>query len=388
MKKLILLATISVFSLVFFAQEITHETLVINIEVPVRVFKGGEFVDNLTIDDFEVYEDGILQQIEAVYLIKKKDIERSEEKQKFVPETSRNYVLLFQVQDYLPKIEKALDFFFNNVILPGDSLTVFTPMKSYNFKSNALELLPKEEIVKQLKAKVRKDILMGNSEYKHLLRELRDLMSAPGEMTLQICQIHLSRLESIRRVYEEQLLGFAQFLKAKEGQKNVFFFYQKELMPQIAPGALVQLMSLEQDKQHFLFQLSDLFLLYRRDIAFDVDRIKQVFSDSSISIHFLYITKIPAMSLDGRPTSAITWREQSEDIFSAFSEMAKATGGMSDSSSNAADLFQKAVEASENYYMIYYSPKNYKRDGNFRNIKIKVKNKNYRITHRAGYFAN
>ncbi|MCK4760469.1 MAG: hypothetical protein KAT69_10500, partial [Candidatus Aminicenantes bacterium] len=95
LKKLILLATISVFSLVFFAQEITHETLVINIEVPVRVFKSGEFVDNLTIDDFEVYEDGILQQIEAVYLIKKKDIERSEEKQKFVPETSRNYVLLF-----------------------------------------------------------------------------------------------------------------------------------------------------------------------------------------------------------------------------------------------------------------------------------------------------
>ena len=77
MKKLILLAAISVFSLVFFAQEITHETLVINIEVPVRVFKSGEFVDNLTIDDFEVYEDGILQQIEAVYLIKKKAIERT-----------------------------------------------------------------------------------------------------------------------------------------------------------------------------------------------------------------------------------------------------------------------------------------------------------------------
>lgn len=388
LKKLILLATISVFSLVFFAQEITHETLVINIEVPVRVFKSGEFVDNLTINDFEVYEDGILQQIEAVYLIKKKAVERREEKERFDLETSRNFILLFQVQDYLPKIEKALDFFFNNVILPGDSLTVFTPMKSYNFKSNALELLPKEEIVKQLKAKVRKDILMGNSEYKHLLRELRDLMSAPGEMTLQICQIHLSRLESIRRVYEEQLLGFAEFLKAKEGQKNVFLFYQKELMPQIAPGTLVQLMSLEQDKHHLLFQLSDLFLQYRRDIAFDVDRIKQVFSDSSISIHFLYITKIPAMSLDGRPTSAITWREQSEDIFSAFSEMAEATGGMSDSSSNAATIFQKAVEASENYYMIYYSPKNYKRDGSFRNIKIKLKNKNYRITHRAGYFAN
>ena len=388
MKKLILLATISVFSLVFFAQEITHETLVINIEVPVRVFKSGEFVDNLTIDDFEVYEDGILQQIEAVYLIKKKAIERREEKGRFDPKTSRNFVLLFSIQDYLPKIEKAMDFFFDNVLLPGDNLTVFTPMKVYNFKSESLELMPKKEIVKQLKGKIKKDTRMGNIEYKSILRDLRDLMSAPGEETLQICQIYLARLEDIRQVSEEQLLGFAEFLKAKEGQKNVFLFYQKELLPQINPSELVQLMSLEQDKQHFLFQLSDLFMQYRRDIAFDVDRIKQVFSDSSISVHFLYITKLPTMNLDGRPTSAITWREQSEDIYSAFSEMAEATGGLSDSSWNAADVFQKAVEASENYYLVYYTPKNYKRDGSFRNIQIKVKNKNYRITHRAGYFAN
>ena len=166
LKKLILLATISVFSLVFFAQEITHETLVINIEVPVRVFKSGEFVDNLTINDFEVYEDGVLQEIEAVYLIKKKAIERREEKQRFVPETSRNFVILFQIQDYLPKIEKAMDFFFDNVLLPGDDLTVFTPMKVYNFKSEALKLLPKEDIVKQLKDKIRKDTRMGTQSTK------------------------------------------------------------------------------------------------------------------------------------------------------------------------------------------------------------------------------
>ena len=47
---------------------------------PVRVFEGDEFVDNLTIDDFEVLEDGILQRTEAVYLIKKRTVERREEK--------------------------------------------------------------------------------------------------------------------------------------------------------------------------------------------------------------------------------------------------------------------------------------------------------------------
>lgn len=68
--------------------------------------------------------------------------------------------------------------------------------------------------------------------------------------------------------------------------------------------------------------------------------------------------------------------------------MAKSTGGLSDSSSNAAFVFKKAVDASESYYLLYYSPKNTKKDGKFREIKIKVKDKDYRILHRAGYFAD
>ncbi len=75
-------------------------------------------------------------------------------------------------------------------------------------------------------------------------------------------------------------------------------------------------------------------------------------------------------------------------FYSAFKQMAEATGGFTGSSSDPVHLFHKAVEASENYYLIYYAPIDYKRDGKFKNIKIKVKNKNYRISHRAGYFAN
>jgi len=60
------------------AQELQHDAIAINIEVPVRVFKGNQFIDHLTIDDFEVYEDGIIQKIEAVYLIKKTEIARED----------------------------------------------------------------------------------------------------------------------------------------------------------------------------------------------------------------------------------------------------------------------------------------------------------------------
>ena len=111
-------------SLSVFSQQLFHESLVINIEVPVRVFKGNTFVENLTSDDFEVYEDGKLQKIEAVYLIKKTIIEREEEQRKFVPETARNFYLIFEVAEFDSKIVDAMDYFIQNILIPGDNLVL------------------------------------------------------------------------------------------------------------------------------------------------------------------------------------------------------------------------------------------------------------------------
>ena len=78
MKKPTIILTILVLCLTLFSQELQHETGAINIEVPVRVYKGNNFVDNLTLEDFEVYEEGVLHKIEAVYLIRKTEIKRKE----------------------------------------------------------------------------------------------------------------------------------------------------------------------------------------------------------------------------------------------------------------------------------------------------------------------
>lgn len=76
------------------------------------------------------------------------------------------------------------------------------------------------------------------------------------------------------------------------------------------------------------------------------------------------------------------------NVFAAFSEVSKATGGLRESSADPASIFIKAVDASENYYLLYYTPNDYKSDGKFRNIRVKVKGKNYRVLHRAGYLAD
>ncbi|MGZ5497863.1 MAG: hypothetical protein ACXWHI_04005, partial [Candidatus Aminicenantales bacterium] len=48
--------------------QIHHDVRVINIEIPVRVFNGNTFVDDLGINDFEVYENGVPQSLQAAYL--------------------------------------------------------------------------------------------------------------------------------------------------------------------------------------------------------------------------------------------------------------------------------------------------------------------------------
>lgn len=409
LKKSTLIAGILALSLTLFAQELAHETLVVNIEVPVRVFKGSQFVNNLTIDDFEVYENGKLQKIEAVYLIKKTSIERREEKKRFTPETSRNFFLFFEVTEHTPRVGEAVDYFVQNVLIPGDNLTVVTPVKTYMMKSETLEVLSKEEITKQLKSILRRDALLGSSEYRAAVEELlgisRALKSAFGggdeeldsvtrgeyaemeedvkiEVLLQLYESNLDKLEHMRFVDQQKLLEFAKILKEKEGQKYIFLFYQREFIPQIEPKILTQALGAYQDRPNILSTVSRLFDTYKREISIDVSRVKQAYADSSIAIHFLFFTK-PAEHVPG-----VHFQEHSEDIFASFMEIAHATGGSAESSANPKFLFERAVDSSENYYLLYYSPSNYRKDGKFRNIRVRVKNRNYRVSHRAGYFAN
>lgn len=157
------------------SQQVTEESIVINVEVPVRVFEKNAFVDNLTIDDFEILEDGVLQRVEAVYLVKKRSIERSEEIRRFSPETARSFFLFFELSEYDPKLGDALGYFIKNAISPEDELTIATPMKTYRLRGKALEIKSRDEIVKQLKGLIRRDTLLGASEYNNLLRSMEEL---------------------------------------------------------------------------------------------------------------------------------------------------------------------------------------------------------------------
>jgi hypothetical protein len=408
MKKLIILIVILLLALLLFSQVEQHEVAVTNVEVSVRVLDGSRFLDDLTVNDFEVFEDGIPQKIEALYLVKKSNVERKEAAREFAPRLSRNFYLIFQLIDYNPALEESIDYLFNQVILPNDTMTIWTPMNRYNLSSKALKSMPKEKIAKEMKNILRKDIKTGSTDYQAMLNELkrlvRSMSSAAGfgdqanvmsdiettESTAQGYSIEfmlpkyratLERMENLRLVDEKLFITFAELLKKQEGENIVFFFYQREFRPEISPSILNKMQSLYQDNSNILSDLQDLFQFYHREIQFNRSRIKQTFADSSFVFNFIFMDKEPDN------VSGIHMREQSEDVFSVFSAAAKATGGIVDNSQNPSSGFKNALKSSEAYYILYYSPADYKKDSKFKTIDVKVKNRNCKVLHRLGYFA-
>jgi hypothetical protein len=389
-------------SVALIAQELSYVVRVIDICVPVRVFAGDQFVDNLAKKDFAVYEDGELQEVESVYFVKGAKLESKETPTAFEPSMSRSFFLFFSMYEYDAQIPKALSYFFEKIAGPSDKLMVITPKAVYDLKKDAVGRLPPEKIVVELTRKIRKDIMAGDAVYRSVLADLRRIVGAGGigeqmtdssEMTedQQMSQVgegtieeflmkyrsDVDRLEQLRTIDEGKFLEFAKALKRTEGQKVVFYFYQKEFVP------LLNMATLQKHYQNILVQslISDMVNMLNRRSTFDVDRIKKTFADSSISVHFLYLAKNPAEI----PLNQIGERR---DIVSTFDEIVASTGGSSVRSSSVSYLMEKAASAAENYYLLYYSPKDKKLDGRFRQIRVEVKAGSYRVFHKAGYFAD
>ncbi|MBU1475423.1 MAG: VWA domain-containing protein [Acidobacteria bacterium] len=396
MKKGILIGLLLLTAVFVWAQE-DHEVTVINIAVPVRVMEGGQFVDSLTIDDFQVFEDGIPQPLDALYVIRNGDVARKEDSRDFQPPLRRHFILLFQLFSYNPRLAGVVNYFFNNVYRPGDTLTIMTVQKSYTLSESAMELRSKEELSQDLINLIRKDTLVGSSAYNTLIRELRRIVvqlsaggsldgtttAMDGSMNLELLfpryKENLEKLEEMRLINERSFIEFAQSVKRQPGRKYVFLFYEREFRPEINQSDLNRMASNYQDKPQIMNHLQDLFQLYSRSTSLDSAKISRAFGDSNITFNLMFINKEPEQ------VPGIYMREQSEDVYSAFSSLAKDTGGIVDVSMNPEPSFRKAVDSAENYYILYYRPRSAASQGTYRQIRVLIPNKTYSVLHRPGY---
>jgi hypothetical protein len=218
---------------------------------------------------------------------------------------------------------------------------VISPRAVYDLKKEIAAKIPAEKIVAGLDKKLREDILAGDSAYLSVLADLKRMVGAGSDRQTDTAEMSeremqgmfgtgtfeeylmrhradVGQLEQLRTIDEEKFLDFARALKKTEGQKIVFYFYQKEFVPLLdlkTPGKYFENPSV----QSLISELSDIL---NRKSSLDMDRLKKTFADSSITFHFLHLTKKPA----DRTSTQIGERQ---DIFPTFGErgLPDAAGG-------------------------------------------------------------
>ncbi|MBS3819029.1 VWA domain-containing protein [bacterium] len=405
MKKLVLFLAILVLVLTLFSQEAVQTNSNNRVQVPVRVFNNNTFVDNLTIQDFTLYEEGVPQNIDALYLVKENQIERMETKSQYIPPLWRNYFLFFQMIEYNPKLAEAIDYFFNNIMLPQDTLIIVTPLNSYRLTRKGFLSKPKDLLSKEMQKIVRKDVKKGESEYRNMMRDLkrlvRSISSSAGfgaksnvsqgfssdattsnfslEFLLPRYRDTLQKVEKLRFTHSEVLIQLSKKLESQKGRNQIYFFYQREYRPEISPSILNQMMTLVQDQPHIQGSLSDLFSFYHREPSLKTDKLINAFADSGLLFNFIFMEKRP------QDISGVQMNEQSEDIYHTLSKAAQITGGFINTSRNPHFGFKNVLNKSQNYYLLLYSSQVPEKADEFRNIEVEVKNKKFKITHRKGY---
>lgn len=379
------------------------DATVTNVAVPVRVTVGGRFVDSLNRDDFVVKENGQPQNILALYLVRQDAVAREDAVRVLTPAVERNWILLFQLTDFHPKLAELAQALVGDPVRARDKLTVQTPMRNYTLSPRAFDIKTPGTLSDELTRLLRRDIQLGSADYNAQFTELKKIVRSIADVSpmrsidesvqenlqdelgiiLPRYRDALEKMDRARVVDGRFFLQLADRLRTIRGRKDVILVYQREFRPEIQPVVLNQLLYRVQNDAELEAEIQSLFAMRSRDVAFDADGVIRAFADAGATFHFLYMNKDP------EDIVGLIMRETSEDNFRVFSELARGTGGAVDTSQDPAQGFRAATAAAGDYYLLYYEPREKGPDGRFRviNVELKEPRPDYRLTYRSGYYA-
>ncbi len=395
-KKTLILVLIIFVSLIFEKldgeQDIVKEFVkVLNIEVPVRVFFKGKPVDNLEKKDFILYEGKKRQKINGFYIVKKKiktqkvglESERKESLK------SRYFILVFHITDYNRELKRGLNYVLNNILTEKDKVLVFINYKTIFFnslsdKGKAHSII--ENFLKEQSSIARIRLYKYIQKVEKMYRLRFDLIRI--DKTLRFFQKYLLLWKEYKKKYLildlDTYYNFARFLEKINLEKWVINFYQVEMFPQFKSLANMQLDDLISKLQSTgtAEDINNARMLYRylRKIKrefraaddFPSDEIGKIFLKANTTFHSIFFRTYREMVSD----TPIELERISTDIENSLREITMKTGGELIVSNKINTALNKIEEKEDILYMLNYSPED---PGEKGKIKVKVKNKDYKI---------
>ena len=416
-----LLATVPHFAVQEQEQETVQESVkVVNVEVPVRVFYKGKPVDNLTRDDFKLYEDGKLQEING-FIIKRNKIKfqeiglQVEEKKTYLP---RYFVLVFRVTEYNKSMKQGLAHVFDNILREQDELRVFVNNKALYFaklsaKQDCQQKIDRVLMGESKTARQRLQTYLKNLEqqvdmtkFKMLLRDSSRGGSSPSQERKMYLKQFFQRYLQIWREFKKRYLipdldhyyNFAKHLEGIKKEKWVINFYQMELFPQISISGEARRiikdfitemrLSANPDDKAFARILDKMLQDIDRELnvvnEFPTEAISKIFYKVGATFHSIFMrSTLRIVSRD------YNYKRVSSDIENSLREITKTTGGTLVATNNLEKAMDTIQEKENVYYLLTYAPDDPDKNGK---LKIKVNKKKHKVIYddnmRADYLQN
>ena len=393
-------------------EPIVEEVAVYNVEVPVRVLFKGKPVENLTKEDFTVYERNKEVKING-FFIKRKTIKINQPTRPLETQTKeislspsrvtpRTFVLTFNITDYNMNFQKAMDHLFDKILQPTDHIIIFANDVTREYTSLKDIASIKSQILNELRNESQKARIRLIQYIKNLETELRvndfrqgaiearnNLGQDAANKLITFLQKCLLRWEEYKKIYllprVDRFYYFARYLKRVQGEKYVLNFYQFELFPKIRlssrtmhkigviANALLNTNDAYRNWQGNTINktLNQLNVGYDLNSGFPNEEITKLFYNVDATFHSFFIRPlIPSLHED------FEYMKVASDLENVLKGITDLTGGKNISSNDLVNSLDIVSELEDVYYIITYVPQNPKKAGK---LKIKVNNKKYKV---------
>jgi VWFA-related protein len=362
------------------------------VEIPVRVFDKNGFVSGLTKEDFEVFENGLKQEITDFEAVSRTISPIQVATPDAIPQVprKRNFLLIFNVFDYTPQVGEAIDHLFQKILRPEDRLMILVEDKFFSLQTRH----SLAEVAADLKKTLTRYKVISRREIGKAFADLdraagvavSGISGDPGDSgdpgnsgefgdsggsgesgnpVMDIARFYDLYMQ-VWLDYRKRLLDFdldlyraiAKRMQKLEGDKWALCFQQRDLFPQLksqsrlerALDRLVEsggtIQQLVESKKSEIRRSQDLGKSHSAEL------IRGVFTEANITFHLLIMKSIGAAA--SNESRDLELRDVQPDYEDALRRISAATGGLTIFSNRVIDTLKAAVVKEDQYYLLVY----------------------------------
>ena len=383
-----------------------------NVEILVRVFNNRKPVDNLTRENFKIYEDMKLRTING-FKKKRKRIGLQDTS----PLLSRCFVLVFHLNEYSEQIHEGLTHFLNNILREKDQLLIIANDKTlfYNDLRDKEKIFPTIDRILREESKKNRERMVNelkeNEKFMNKIRSRASKESVRDYISNYKSGIHLhyymkyikfsieqyiNALSEYKKKYLvpkiDEYYKISELIKKIKKEKWMINFLQIGVIPELKKSNRAFILKLVKDLDDSV--LGD-ELLYSRLFKRLLDHIDDLFNDNTnipvkeISKLFYKVDVTFNAILVSTDTGTLSKNKKYQGICTnieeSLGEVAHNTGGNFIISNNIKNALGAIKEKEDLYYLLTYISKNPKKTGK---IGVEVNNKNYKVFYNDDYWKN